>query len=329
MPARITRTWLLVLFWIVLPTLFVGCGEESGQAGASSQGAANTAKDPDELVFAFAKQSKPEEIQANADKLAAILSKELGVPVRAQVPTSYGVVVQAMVSGTADVAYFDSLAFLLAKRDGGAEILLAELRPDANGVERTNYDSIFVVRADSDLNSIEDIVKRASELRIAFTSPTSTSGYLMAMRRLVQEGLLKPGEDPVNKFAGVSFGGGYTQALEQVRDGRADVCAVSFYTMEGPRADVYIKDPADRAKLKIIARTPAVPTHVVAVRGELSSELKAKIKAALLKVSQENPELLADVYGASRLTEVDPEEHIKATVEAMQYIGRPVDEFVK
>ncbi len=303
------------------------CDNTGGEATEGARTVANQ-NDPTELVFAFAKQKNPTEIQADADKLAAILSEEIGIPVKAQVPMSYGVIVQAMVSDTADVAYFDSLAFLLAKRDGGAEIALAEVRPDVNGVERTNYDSIFVVRADSDINSIEDIVANASKLRFAFTSPTSTSGYLMAMRRLVQEGLLQPGEDASTKFAGVSFGGGYTQALQQVMDGRADVCAVSFYTMEGPRADVYL--PAeDRAKLKVVARTPAVPTHVVAVRGELSSELKAKIKAALLKVSSEHPELLADVYGASRLTEVDGDEHVKATVEAMQYIGRPVDEFVK
>lgn len=286
------------------------------------------ADDPQRLVFAFQKQKDPAQIQASAAKVGAFLSERLGIPVDVYVPTDYAASVQAMVSGKADIMYSDSIPFLLARRDAQARLLLAEQRTDAQGRARTDYDSVFVVRNDSPLSSIQDLVRHAADTRVCFTSPTSTSGYVMAYRRLVNEGLLKPRQDPREAFKSVAFGGSYTLALEQVLTGQADVCAVSFYTVEGDSADRYL--PQDKRKqLRILARTPNVPTHIVSVRGGISDALADRIRQALLALSDEHPDLLADVYGAKKLVEVDPQEHVAATVEAMGYLGIDPGDFVK
>lgn len=276
--------------------------------------------EPRQLVFAFQKQADPAAIADSAARVGAFLGDELGIPVKVFVPTDYAASVQAMVSRQADILYTDSIPFLLARRDAGAQLLLAEQRPDAQGNLRTEYDSIFVVRQDSPLESMGDLAANAAELRIAFTSPTSTSGYVMAYRRLVHEGVLEQRQDPRTAFKSAVFGGSYTQALRQVVDGRADVCAVSFYTLEGDRADVYL--PAEeRQRLRVLARTPGVPTHVISIRGDLSDDLKARVRAALLKLSREQGELLEDVYGTARFVEVDEQAHVAATVEALEYLG--------
>ncbi len=286
------------------------------------------AVDPDELVFVFQKQKDPTTIKAAAEKVAAFLTTELGMPVKTVVPTDYGATVQAMVSKKADIAYVSAIPFLLARRDAGATILLAEQRVDATGTPRTEYDSVFVVRKDSPIAAMEDIVKNARTLRMCFTSTTSTSGYVMAYRRLVNEGLLKPGQNPGHVFKSAVFGGSYTLALEQVLDGRADLCAVSFYTVEGDTATKYLK-PEQLANLKIVARTPGVPTHLVCARGGLSESLLTRIKTALLKLSAEHADLLTDVYGAKTLVEVDEKEHVATAIEAMKYLGLPIEDFAK
>jgi ABC-type phosphate/phosphonate transport system substrate-binding protein len=80
--------------------------------------------------------------------------------------------------------------------------------------------------------------------------------------------------------------------------------------------------PAEqRQRLRILARTPGVPTHVISIRGDLSEELKARVKSALLKLSQEQGELLEDVYGTARFVEVDEAAHVAASVEALEYLG--------
>jgi phosphonate transport system substrate-binding protein len=287
------------------------------------------AEDPTELIFIFQKQKDPAKVKETADKVAEYLTMKLAMPVKAEVPADYSASVQALVSKKADFAYVSAMPFLLARRDGGATILLAEERKNvATDSPQTYYSSIFVVAKDSPLQSISDVVKDSRNVRVCFTSPTSTSGYIMAYWRLVNEGLLQPRQDPKEVFQSVDFGGGYTQALEQILAGRADLAAVSDYVMEGPKVDVYLT--ADqRAKLRILDRTPGVPTHLICARGGLSDELKAKVKAALLSLSAEHSELLSDVYGASAFVEVDENQHVAKAVEAIEAIGLPVEGLAK
>jgi phosphonate transport system substrate-binding protein len=249
------------------------------------------AEDPKELLFIFQKQKDPAKIQADADKVAEFISREIGMPVK-------------------------------------ATLLLAEERLDREGVGQTFYTSIFVVKKDSPIKSVSDIIEKSKELRICFTSPTSTSGYIMPYYRFVKEGLLKPRQDVREVFKTVAFGGGYTQALEQLLNDRADVAVVSDYVLEGPKVDVYL-EPEQREQLRVVDRTPGVPTHLIAARDGLSDELKAKVKAALLKIGEEQPELLADVYGASKFVEVDEDQHVAKAIEAIEYIGLPIENLAK
>jgi len=278
-----------------------------------------------ELVFIFQKQKDPNQIKVAAEKVGQYLSKEIGLPVKVQVPSDYSASVQALVSKKADFAYTSSLPFLLAKRDGGAELLLAEERIDPRGNARTDYDAVLVVRKDSPLKSVEDLKKNAKELSFVFTSPTSTSGYVFAYKRLVDEGLLQPKQEPKSVFKNVSFGGSYTQALEQVLKGRSDVAAVSYYTIEGPKASKYLpQESLDR--LRILTRTPGVPTHLISARKGLDKGLKKKVKEALLKLGEENSSLLEDVYGTAKFKEVEEGDHLKGTVDAVRYIGLPIED---
>lgn len=292
--------------------------------------ALNACSESDSLVFVFQKQKDPTQIQDSADKVASYLSEKLHHKVDIFVPASYSASVQAMVSKKADIAYLSAIPFLLAKRDAAAELLLAEQRVDVLGIPRTDYDSVFVVQKNSSLQSIEDLAAQASDLRIAFTSRTSTSGYVMANWRLIEHGVLNLGQDPHEVFASVAFAGSYTLALQQVLEGRADLCAVSYYTVEGPSAQKYLK-PEQLDRLRILARTPGVPTHLICVRGDLAADLKGRIKDALLSLSRERPALLQDVYGAKKLVEVDPEQHLLKAVEAMQSLkqfGVTLDQLV-
>jgi len=286
-----------------------------------------SAQAADELIFVFQKQKEPEKIKTEAAKVAEFLSKELDQKVIAQVPNDYAASVQALVSKKADIAYVDSMAYLLAKRDAGATILLAEERPDTTGKVRTEYDSVFVVKKDSPLQSIDELVSKANSLRMVFTSPTSTSGYLMAYRRLHREGLLKAKQDPAQVFERVSFGGSYTQALEEVLAERADVAAVSSYTIEGAAADKYLPE-AKRSNLRVLARTPGVPTHVIVARAGLSETKKEQIVAAIKKLQSQQASLLSDVYGAASFTEVEADTHVETAVQAVGLTGLPIEGIV-
>jgi phosphonate transport system substrate-binding protein len=295
-----------------------GCGRSEPASGPADSDAP--------LTIIFQKQKDPAAIREQADTLAGELAARLGRPVEPVVPSGYGASVQALVSGQADAAFVSALPYLLARRDGDARLILAEVRPDLTGERRTSYDSVFIAAADSGVTGMEDVVARASELRMAFTSTTSTSGYVMAYSRLVDEGLLAAEQDPRDVFAEVIFAGGYAAAIDAVLEGRADVAAVSAYTVEGPTADVYTT-AAERERLSVVARTPSVPTHLVCVRGDLDDATAEALADALLAISAEQPELLQQVYGAAELVRVDPDAHVAAAAEAIERLGIELDRF--
>lgn len=286
---------------------------------AAQDTAALTATKPEKIVFVFQKQKDPKAIQESADKVAEFLTKEIGTKVEVMVPTSYGATVQALISNKAQAAYASALPFLLAKAEAPVKMIVAEER---NG--KTSYNSIFVVAKDSPYQSLADLKGK----RMVFTSPTSTSGYVMAFYRLIQDGLLKPAQDPKEFFSTVTFGGGYDKALLAVANGQADACAVSDYTMEGPKVDLYLKNKEDRDKLRILAKTPGVPTHGVCVRTDLPQDLQDKLQAALLKLSEQHSELLADVYGASKFTKVG-DDHVEVAAKAIKDTGLDIKEVTK
>jgi phosphonate transport system substrate-binding protein len=302
---------LAVVCSLFIVTGCPGTGAVPRGESAPSDGTMQPDGAPAKLVFAFQKQNDPRRIRQTAEQAAAFLTERLEVPTEVLIPASYGASVQALVSNHAQVAYLSSIPFLLAQGEAPVEMLLAELRED-----RTEYDSVFVVRKDSPYQSLADLRGK----RVMWTSPTSTSGFVMAYSRLVDDGLLEPRQPPTEFFETANYAGGYDRALLAVYNRQADVCAVSYYTIEGERADVY-STPAMRDELRVLARTSGVPTHLVCIRADLPAPWKQRIQQALLDMSQERPELLADVYGAARFAVVEEEEHVRGAHRALQNTG--------
>ena len=272
------------------------------------------------LTIVFQKQKDPAKLQSEANRLSELLSEKIGIKVTARIPGDYASAVQALVSQNADLAYLDSVGYLLAKRDGGAKIVLAENRADSSGVKRTEYDSVFVVSKESSLQNFDELLAESANLRVVFTSPTSTSGYLFPYKRFVEAGLISAGQDIKQAFKSVQFAGSYGQALEQVALGRADVCAVSAYSIEGEAKTSHV--PAKISdQLRILARTPGVPTHVIAARSELPEEILAKAKTAILALSKDAPGLFNDIYGAAEFIEVNADKHVEASERALSLLG--------
>ncbi|MFN9790238.1 MAG: phosphate/phosphite/phosphonate ABC transporter substrate-binding protein [Holosporales bacterium] len=280
------------------------------------------------LVFALQKQKDASKIKDSADAMMKELTQALGREVKVLIPGEYSATVQALVGGHADVGYISSLPFLLAKRDGGAELLLVEERQNRDGSWQTYYDAVLVARTDGKIDDFEDIKANAKSLRLVFTSHTSTSGYVFPFAFFREQGILKQDQKPEEGFAQVYYAGGYSQALEQVITGKADIAAVSSYTVEGDKTAIYIS-PEDRLKLKVVARIPRVPTHIIATKAGLSSKERADITKALLRISKDNPDLLTQIYGAARLVHADENTHLEATRKAIDATKLPIHGLVK
>lgn len=268
--------------------------------------ACDRSDDTIKLTFAFQPQENPEGLQLDTERFAQFIAEETGYEVEVFLPTNYAVVVEALRSKNADVAYFSGLPYLMAHDMAGAELLVVEER-DGNPF----YYSQWYALDDSDIETLSDLEGRT----IAFTSPTSTSGFLFPLAAVIEADLLEEGGDPNDLFGDIVFAGGYEQALLALANGRVEAAAASDYALQQ-----YLTEE-QRSRIRVINRQGPVPTHGLAIRGDLPDEVKDRVRQALLLLNEpENSELLRSVYGAERLVAREHQEHVEALARARSLV---------
>ncbi len=276
------------------------------------------AKVIDKVVISFQKQKNPEDIQKSADFVGQFLQKKLGLPVEVLIPTSYGVTSQGLISGKVHVAYMDSLPYILAKTETELEIIAVEKRN-----KKTNYNSLVLVAKDSPFKTLKDLKGQ----KIAFSSQTSTSGYLFPFSELIRQNIISKPDQLNQFFSEVIYAGGYDKAMLALANKQTAAAALSDYAFEGAKADLYGTELI-RKDLRILTKIPGVPTHLIAVSKNLPKDLRTKIQKALFELAKEKPELLSSVYGAAELVKPS-KNHVLKTEEALKLTGLESKAFVK
>jgi phosphonate transport system substrate-binding protein len=300
--------------------LATGCtsqGTTSPIPNNSASTPANLSPASEVIKIVFPTRSGMTDLKQGADAVVAMLSKETGLPLEAVVADETAAV-EALRANQADVAFLGSRAALKAEKLAGARVYLAEVRKNYSG--GNTYRSVFVVKQDSPLVSREDGKTAMASLKgktIAFTSPTSGSGFIFPVGQLVKQGLVENRDRLDGFFGKVTYGGDYGKALQAVLRGQADVAAVSEYALATP----YVTE--DEAKqLRVLYAISGVPAHSVAIDDDISVENRNKLIAAMLKLNQgDNPQLLAKLYNSTEMVAVDHEKHLSPMREAIKNAG--------
>jgi phosphonate transport system substrate-binding protein len=261
---------------------------------------------PSPFVIALKPDKDPDAMLAERKSLAAVLSTELGRPVNVIVPLSGAVIVEGLANGTIDVAYISATDMLNARRRGAAQLLLAG---EIDG--RTWYRSYWVALESKPYSSVDDL----RGLPIAFSSRTSTSGYVIPLYDLRRKNLI-PENGSAHDFFGpdnVWFGSGYVSAIERVLRGEAEAAAVSYYVLD---QDKHLTTD-QRAQLKKVAEQGPVPTHVLAASRRLSEGDRNQLRLAFLSLNRPEHDTLRQRAFVSRLVEVDESQHLRPLEEAL------------
>lgn len=286
----------------------VGCKDK--QPDAKPETAAQTAaqeqpKPKVELTFSFQPAETPSDAaKAGASKLAELVSEKTGYGVATTFPTSYGEAIKALKKGKAHVVLLSGWAFLHAHHNADASLLMAEERGGA-----ASFDAVWFVPADSKLEKPADLAGK----RIAFTSPTSAPGFLFPYAKLIEDKVVKPGEDLQKSFKEVYFVGGEAEALRALLDGKVDAAAGAAFA-----PSLYLK-PEEQAKLKPIGSISGVPTHVLAVKADLDLEVQEKLQEVLGAI--DDKELLMTAFGAEKLIKRSHGDHMMPMQNAEELVG--------
>ncbi|MFO7779499.1 MAG: phosphate/phosphite/phosphonate ABC transporter substrate-binding protein [Nitriliruptoraceae bacterium] len=218
------------------------------------------AEDDEPLVFAFPPGAEdPEQldlIQPVADLVGEITDRE----VETQIPADYLGVVEALRNGFVDVAVLSPFATAIGRASADLDIVLAWEAGDADLPA-----SAIVVRADSDITTLEDLRGR----NVAFVDAGSSTGHFMPRGYLVEQGLVA---DEDYEF---TFAGGHDSALFGVLQGSVDAAGIGYLVLDLLEdADVFDPD-----QVRIIGESGPIPVGGVTmiVRDGLDADLRQTI----------------------------------------------------
>ncbi|MBI4758856.1 MAG: phosphate/phosphite/phosphonate ABC transporter substrate-binding protein [Chloroflexi bacterium] len=263
----------LALVLLVIPAtgLLAGCGPGEKPIGSPER----------PIKMAFVPYLETQKLFLTMKPFVDLVEKESGYKIDFSVPTSYAATIEAMGANKVDVAWYGPYAYVLAHDKFGAEVILTSVQ-----YGNTKYRGQIIVRADSGLNSLENLKGK----KFAFVESSSASGYLYPKALLVSKGYV-----PEKYFSDIVFAGGHDKVIIAVYNKQVDAGAI----YEEARTTLEKTLPDIMAKTKVIAYTDWIPNDNVAVRKGLPKEVKDKLTEALVKVvsSPEGKKALKEAIG--------------------------------
>lgn len=231
------------------------------------------------MVLRFITYLAPSIPEAFYRGLAALVSTRLGVDTELDVdarrsgPFPDGS--DPFSRGEADVGFMCAPCYtdLCRLAPSPVELLVAPVYDDARNQGRPVYYSELVVRRSSPARSLEDL--RGG--RWAYNDRGSLSGY-HAVLSLLRRRDLDPGF-----FGDSTASGSHSKSLELVATGEADVAAIDANVMallSDERRDVL-------ESVRVLTSLGPHPVQPVVVRPSLSTQLKGRLREALLELATE------------------------------------------
>lgn len=264
----------------------------------------------EKLVVALKPDKNPDRMLDEKRNLSDCLKEYLEQEIEVMIPLSSAVIIEGFANGTIDIGYLSSTGTSKAIERGVADVLLAG---EIDG--KPYYMSYWIALKDSPYTRVEDLRGKP----IAFSSRTSTSGFIIPTWDLYKKGLIELMGHPENFFGkgNIYYGVGYVSAANRVLEGQSEAAAVSYYVLD---KDKHLSVD-ERSRLKIIASQGPVPSHIIAIRKSIIPEDRSLIKQALLAMNTHHPDLRDRVF-TSRLIEVDADTHLAPIREALSLISR-------
>jgi phosphonate transport system substrate-binding protein len=245
---------------------------DSGTTGTETDTATETDSEPaygnGELNFLMSPSEPQDLMEQQYAPIKEYLTKEVQDPTTLKYARNYSAVLQALGSGTGDVAETGPFAAALGVNAEKCEIALQR-----KGYGSWTYVSSIVTREDSNIGNLSDLDGGT----IAFADRLSASGALFPLYMLKETGLdigsLPTGGDDQADFT-ANFAGGHAAAFEALDAGQVDAAGVGqFITLDDNRE---LKDG-----FRYVKQYEGIPRAPVVISPQLSDEEKTEVVSAL------------------------------------------------
>jgi phosphonate transport system substrate-binding protein len=245
------------------------------------------------IVMAFVPSVEAQKVMESGDRLAQMLGESTGLSFKTITATDYPGIVEALSTGSVDVAWLPPLAYVLAHERNGAEVKLKVVRHGS-----PTYRGQILVAPAGPVKTLADLKGK----KIAFPQRTSASGYMYPKVLLLDSGI------DVDKDCTEIFSGSHDAALIALVKGNVDAAC----TFDDARDNISKTYP-DVAKLRVLAKTQDIPADCVAVSASLDQAVADQVATALINLAADaqGKQILLDLYQIEGLvdatdTDYDP-----------------------
>jgi len=229
----------------------------------SAQSAA-LAEDIKQLNFGIISTDSTQVLRETWTPFLEDMSKKMGIEVKPFFASDYAGIIQAMRFNKVDVAWYGNKSAIEAVDRSGGEVFAQTVDNEGN----PGYWSLLLTHKDSKLNSVEDIIKHQSELTFGNGDPNSTSGFLVPSYYV----FAKNNIDPKKAFKRVTNANHETNALS-VANQKVDFATNNTENLRR----IEEKFPEKYAQIKVIWKSPLIPSDPIVWRKNLPESAKTKI----------------------------------------------------
>lgn len=254
--AHLRRLLIFILFLAAVS----GCTRKRAELG--------TSENP--IKFFLVPSVETGVLEESGQAIKDFLEKNTPHKFTISVPTSYIAVVEAFGSGRADVASLNTYGYILAHNKYKVQAGLTVVRN-----KEETYQGQIITHARTGIKSLADINGK----RFAYVDPSSTSGYVLPLKLLKDNGI-KPKE--------TVFAQRHDAVISMIYQGQVDAGA-TFYSpphnneIQDARRLVTAQYPDVEQKIKVVALTEPIPNDTISYRHDLPEPMKKAVSEGLIK----------------------------------------------
>lgn len=228
-----------------------------------------SAEEMKEINFGIISTESSQNLRKAWEPLLEDMSEELGMKVNAFFAPDYAGIIEGMRFNKVQVAWFGNKSAMEAVDRASGEIFVQTVDVSGN----PGYWSLLLAHKDSKVNTLADALKCDAGYNFGNGDPNSTSGFLVPSYYVFAQNNV----DPKTCYKRVVNANHETNALA-VANKRVDFATNNTESL----SRIEMNNPNAFKKIKIVWKSPLIPSDPLVWRNDLSDDTKARIKSFFL-----------------------------------------------
>lgn len=243
------------------------------------------AGDLKELNFGIIATEKAGALKQMWDPFLDDMSKAVGVKVNGFYATDYAGIIEAQRFNKIQIAWYGNKSAIDAVDRAGGEVFAQFI--DLEGTP--GYYSYLITHKDSNIKSLEQVLKNGKEYSFGIGDPTSTSGTLVPTYYVFTQNNLDP-KTHFKVMRSSNHEGNFLAVLNRQVDVATTNSEITLKMKE--------KAPEKLEQIRILWTSPLIPRDPLVWRKDLPSDLKKKIQAFITGYGKDEreKEILKNMY---------------------------------